>query len=211
MPHRPYHLRLYKFSYGENVLFPEFVLSLMKTDVTVADIMSDNPAIISRKGSIMDAAREMKGESVGSLLIVEKGMPIGIVTERDIIHKVVAEGKSPQDILVEELMNAPLVTISPAASLEDAIRLMGLHQIRRLPVVENGMLIGIATERDMLQVSPMLLDVARELAVINPEGECPLGNHEELAGKCEGCGMLVNRLSEVDGHLFCESCAEVYS
>jgi len=183
----------------------------MKTDVTIADIMSDNPVIISRKASVMDAAREMKGEGVGSLIIVENSAPVGIVTERDILHKVVAEGINPQDIPVEKIMNEPLITISPSASLEEAIRLMGSHQIRRLPVVENGILIGMATERDMLQISPMLLDVARELAVVNLEGERPFRNREGLAGKCEGCGMLVNRLKEVDGHLFCESCLEAYS
>ena len=63
----------------------------MKTDATIADIMSENPVIISRKASVMDAAREMKGEEVGSLIIVENGAPVGIITERDILSKVVEE------------------------------------------------------------------------------------------------------------------------
>jgi CBS domain-containing protein len=183
----------------------------MKTDATIADIMSENPVIISRKASVMDAAREMKGEEVGSLIIVENGAPVGIVTERDILGKVVAEGKPSQDVMVEEIMSAPPITIPPSASLEEAVRVMGMHHIRRLPVMEDGSLVGMATEHDIVQVSPMLLDVARELASISGSGEHPFSRRGDLAGKCEGCGMLSDRLREVDGHLFCESCAETYS
>ena len=183
----------------------------MKTDATIADIMSDSPVIISRKASVMDAAREMKGEEVGSLIIVENGTPVGIITERDILGKVVAEGKPSQDILVEEIMSTPPITIPPSASLEEAIRLMGKHSIRRLPVMENDTLVGMATEHDIAQVSPMLLDVARELAAIRGSDDYPFSKRGGLAGKCEGCGMLSDRLSEMDGHLFCESCAETYS
>lgn len=182
----------------------------MKTDVTIRDIMSDNPIIISRKASVMDAAREMKGEGVGSLIIVDNGAPVGIVTECDILRKVVAEGKLPQEVTVEDIMSSPPVTISPDASLEEAIKLMGAHRIRRLPVVQDSKLVGMATERDMLQVSPLLLDVARELAAIGGSGEHPFRKREGLPGKCEGCGMLADRLTEIDGHLFCESCAETY-
>ncbi|HDS59299.1 MAG TPA: CBS domain-containing protein [Thermoplasmatales archaeon] len=183
----------------------------MKTDVTIRDIMNDNPVIISRKASVMDAAREMKGEGVGSLIIVDNGVPVGIVTECDILRKVVAEGKIPQEVMVEDIMSSPPVTVSPDASLEEAIKLMGTHHIRRLPVVQDGKLVGMATERDMLQVSPLLLDVARELAAIGGgSGERPFRKREGMAGKCEGCGMLTDRLTETDGHLFCESCAETY-
>ena len=108
-------------------------------------------------------------------------------------------------------MSAPPITISPQASIEEAVRLMGKHQIRRLPVMENGVLVGMATEHDIAQVSPMLLDVARELASIGGSGHLSFSRQRRLSGKCEGCGMLSDRLSEVDGRLFCESCTEIYS
>ncbi|HHH84275.1 MAG TPA: CBS domain-containing protein [Thermoplasmatales archaeon] len=182
----------------------------MRTEATIRDIMNVNPVIVSRKATVMDAAKEMKGEGVGSIIIVDDGTPVGIVTESDILRKVVAEGKHPSEITVEEIMSSPPITVSPDAGVEEVIKLMGRNKIRRLPVMENGKLAGMVTERDLLQISPMLLDVARELASINEERETSYRKQRFLSGKCEGCGMLSDRLIEVDGHLFCESCAESY-
>jgi CBS domain-containing protein len=182
----------------------------MRTEVTIRDIMSINPVIVNRKATVMDAAKEMKGEGVGSIIIVDDGMPVGIVTESDILRKVVAEGSHPSEIAVEEIMSSPPITISPDAGVEEVIKLMGKNRIRRLPVMENGKLVGMVTERDLLQISPMLLDVARELSSISGSRETSYGKQRLLSGKCEGCGMLSDRLIEVDGHLFCESCADSY-
>lgn len=182
----------------------------MRTEVTIRDIMSINPVMISKKASVMDAAREMKGDGVGSIIIVDNGKPVGIVTESDILRKVVAEGKYPSKISVEEIMSCPPVTISPEAKIEEAIKIMGANKIRRLPVVENEKLVGMVTQRDLLQISPMLLDVVRELASITGSGENSYRKQVFLHGKCEGCGMLSDRLVEVDGRLLCESCTESY-
>lgn len=182
----------------------------MRTEATIRDIMNINPVIVSRKVTVMDAAKEMKGEGVGSIIIVEDGMPVGIVTESDILKKVVAEGKHPSKIAVEEVMSSPPITVSPDTGIEEVIKIMGENNIRRLPVIENKKLVGMVTGKDLLQISPMLLDIARELVPILKSRETSYMGQRFLSGKCEGCGMLSERLVEVDGHLLCESCAESY-
>jgi len=182
----------------------------MRTEADVSDVMNDNPVIISRNASVMDAAREMKGEGVGSIIVVENGAPVGIATESDILRKVVAEGKNAADISVADIMSEPPVTITPDETMIDAIRMMSDKKIRRLPVVSDGKLAGIVTERDLLRISPLLLDVAKEMASISGGGEAATPREISLPGKCEGCGMLSDRLVEIDGRLFCESCTDAY-
>lgn len=182
----------------------------MRTEAAVSDVMNDNPVIISRKASVTDAAREMKGEGVGSIIVVDDGAPVGIATESDILRQVVAEGKNAANVAVDEIMSQPPITISPDEKMIEAIRIMSEKKIRRLPVVENGKLAGIVTERDLLRISPLLLDVAREMASISGSGEAAAPREISLPGKCEGCGMLSDRLVEIDGRLFCESCADAY-
>jgi len=180
----------------------------MRTEAAVSDVMNDNPVIISRKASVIDAAREMKGEGVGSIIVVEDGMPVGIATESDILRKVVADGKNAADVSVDQIMSQPPITIAPDENMIEAIRIMSDKKIRRLPVVENGKLVGMVTERDLLRISPLLLDVAREMASISGGREAMQPREISLPGKCEGCGMLSDRLVEIDGRLFCESCAD---
>ena len=172
--------------------------------------MNPNPVITKKKATVLDIVKEMKGEGVGSIIIVEHGKPIGVITESDILRKVVAEGKNSSKIMVESIMSAPPVTVAPETRIEDAIKIMGEKRIRRLPVVKEGKLVGMVTERDLLQISPLLLDVVRELASISRTRESLYRKREFFSAKCEDCGMFSDKLIEVNGRLICESCAEVY-
>ena len=179
----------------------------MKTDVTVKDVMSPHPISINFEAPISMAARKMKRKNVGSLIVTEKKKPVGIITESDILKKVVAEDK-PSNTLVKDIMSSPLIGIDPKTGIEEAIKIMGKKKIRRLPIIENGNLVGMATQKDILNVSPMLLEVAREWASIAENNEIAYKKKTLLSGKCEGCGMLSNRLRNVDGILLCEYCAD---
>ena len=170
--------------------------------------MNSNPVIINKKASVLDATKEMKSERVGSIIITENGKAIGILTESDILRKIVAEEKDASKISVEEVMSSPPITISPDARIEEAIRIMGRENIRRLPVVENGKLVGMITERDIMQASPMLIDILEEWAEITKERLSYRKEKKYFRGKCEECGMLSDHLIEVNGRLLCESCAE---
>jgi len=180
----------------------------MEDVIRVRDIMSSNPVMIGRKASVLDASKEMKSERVGSIIITENGKPIGILTESDILRKIVAENKNAAKISVDKVMSSPPVTIHPDATIKEAIKIMGENRIRRLPVVENGRVVGMITERDIVQASPLLMDIMEEWAEIVKERISYRKDKKYYIGKCEECGMLSSHLIEVDGRLLCESCAE---
>jgi len=180
----------------------------MKTDMAIRDMMKQSPVIVNPKATVQDAAKEMKGEGIGSLIVIDSGKPVGIITESDILKKVVAEGLDSSKILVDEVMTSPIITVKPDTTIEEAIKTMGELKIRRLPVVENDKLVGMTTQKDILKVSPMLLEVAREWASIKKNEELSYKHKSIFSGKCEDCGMLSAQLTNVDGRLICESCKE---
>jgi len=118
---------------------------------SIRDAMTSNPKTVEAGTSVQEAARLMQSEDVGSVLIVEGDRLIAIVTDRDIAVRVVAEGKAPETT-VGEIASQDLVTIDPEQSLDEAARLMGEHQLRRLPVCEeDGKLVGILAQADIAQ------------------------------------------------------------
>ena len=118
---------------------------------TIRDAMTSNPRTVQPETSAQEVARLMKSEDVGAIPIVEGDRLTAIVTDRDLALKIVAGGKSA-DTTVGEFASRDLVTIDPAQSLEEAARLMGEHQLRRLPVVEeDGTLVGIVAQADVAQ------------------------------------------------------------
>ncbi len=105
---------------------------------------------VSPSATMAEAARTMRKNRIGCLVIVEEDKPVGIITERDIAYKIVAEEKGP-DAKVSEAMTSDLKTIDGDKSLRDAARLMASHLIRRLPVMEGGKLVGIITIEDIMR------------------------------------------------------------
>jgi CBS domain-containing protein len=117
----------------------------------IREVMTPDPTTVEPGTSAQDAARKMKSEDVGSLPIVDGGRLVGMVTDRDLALRLVAEGKSA-DTPVGELGSRELVTIDPQQDLGEAARLMSEHQLRRLPVCEeDGKLVGILAQADVAQ------------------------------------------------------------
>jgi CBS domain-containing protein len=114
----------------------------------VRDAMTPDVLTTTPDKSIVDAAKLMRAQGRGSIVVVDRERPVAIVTERDFLKKVVAEGLTPNSVTVRQVMSSPLVTVSPTTSLRDAAAVMTGKKIRRLPVVENGRLIGIITTSD---------------------------------------------------------------
>lgn len=113
--------------------------------------MTPDPTTVEPGTTAQEAARIMKSEDVGSLPVVEGGRLEGMVTDRDLAIRVLAEGASA-DTAVAGIASRNLATIDPEQSLEEAARLMAEHQIRRLPVVEeDGKLVGILAQADVAQ------------------------------------------------------------
>jgi CBS domain-containing protein len=116
----------------------------------IRKVMTSNPRTLGSGSSVMEAARLMRDEDVGIVPVVEGEKLVGTVTDRDIAIRVVAEGKSPESTTVGEVSSRELVTIDPEQDLDEALRLMARHQVRRLPVVEeDGRLVGIVAQKDV--------------------------------------------------------------
>ena len=117
---------------------------------SIREIMTANPSTIEPGNSVVDAARIMKQEDAGVVPVTENGRLTGMVTDRDIAIRVVAEGKDPQSTTVREVASTDLVTVDPQQGLDEALRLMAQHQVRRLPVVEeDGRLVGVVAQADV--------------------------------------------------------------
>ena len=116
----------------------------------IKELMTVKPRTVKQGDSIVDAAKLMKGEDTGVAPIVDGDRLVGVVTDRDIAIRVVAEGRDPQSTKVEDVASQNLVTIDPQQDLDEALRLMAQHQVRRLPVVEeDGKLVGIIAQADV--------------------------------------------------------------
>jgi CBS domain-containing protein len=119
----------------------------------VTEIMSEGPVDVVERGlNVMYAASIMKERARGSLVVVDNGKPVGIITERDIVRRLVAEGKSASATKVGEIMSTPLISVGPEATVAAAVRVMYENGIRRLPIVENDRVIGMLTVTDLARV-----------------------------------------------------------
>jgi CBS domain-containing protein len=115
--------------------------------MNVRDVMTSNPRTVAPNDSIRVAARIMKEEDCGVVPIVDNGRPVGIVTDRDIVIRAVAEGGP--DRAVREIATTDLIFVKPDTSTRDAEKLMAERQVRRLPVIENDRLVGIVSLGDI--------------------------------------------------------------
>jgi CBS domain-containing protein len=116
---------------------------------SVREAMTASVSSVSPSQSLADAAEVMKGQDVGSVPVVEEGRLAGIVTDRDIVTRAVAERRNPQAVKVEEIASHDLVTVESEQDLDDALALMARHKVRRLPVLEGGRLVGMLAQADI--------------------------------------------------------------
>ncbi len=179
----------------------------MSKDVLVKEVMKAKPVIVQPFTTVLEAARIMKEKKIGNVIVAEVNHPIGILTESDIIKKVVCGAKNAQDVSVEEVMSTPIIVTEPYITLQEALKIMGKCNIRRLPVIENNELVGIITQRDISQLSPALTEIAHEWSTITEKDEAYLQS-QTFSGKCEDCSELSTNLKSVDGRLLCETCID---
>jgi CBS domain-containing protein len=116
--------------------------------MNIRDVMTPNPRTVSPDDSIQNAARIMRDEDTGAVPVVENGRPVGMLTDRDIVVRVVADGGASNKA-VREIVTTGVVCVTPEMSTREANDLMSEHQIRRLPVVENELLVGIVSLGDL--------------------------------------------------------------
>ncbi len=184
---------------------------LKSHDIPVRTVMSQDPMVINDDETIMDAAKRMAESNIGSLVVLDDEENLtGIVTEMDIVKKVTAENREPKKVTVEEIMSTPVHTIEGGRPIQEGAELMAEEDIRRLPVISEGEMIGIITENDVLEISPTLIDITREYKKIHEPEDIerykePL--KKETSGYCESCGVYSDSLVSKNGEFLCSECS----
>ena len=116
---------------------------------SIREVMTKDPITLSADQPVIEAARCMRDRDIGNVIVTEGDRTAGILTDRDIAIRVVAEGRDPKTIKMSEVPSMNPATISPDDSVDDAVRMMREHNIRRLPVVENGRPVGVVSLGDL--------------------------------------------------------------
>jgi CBS domain-containing protein len=123
------------------------------------DIMVRNVVSVKGTMTIENAVKLMNDHDIGSLVVVERGKPAGIVTERDMLTRVLLTSIDPKKTKVSKVMSQPLIVGTTQMKLEEAVRLMIEHKIKKLPVTQDGNLVGLMTLTDVLHFQPQLLRI----------------------------------------------------
>ena len=120
----------------------------------IRDIMTSSPTTVETSTTVAEAAKIMASEDVGPLPVVDGGRLVGIVTDRDLVVRVLAEDRDPKSTNVGDVASSELVTVAPDTALDEALRKMASAQVRRLPVVEGGRVVGIVAQADVARQTP---------------------------------------------------------
>jgi CBS domain-containing protein len=116
---------------------------------SVRDTMTGSPHSIGASASVVEAARLMREKHIGSLPITDDEQLVGMITDRDIATRVVADAADPKTTSVGDVLSRDVISVEPDQDLDEALQLMARHQVRRLPVVENGRLVGVVAQADI--------------------------------------------------------------
>lgn len=180
----------------------------LRPRMVVKDVMTSPVIAIDEDGIVHEAAKLMDKNDVGCIIVTDKkGKPVGIITERDLITRVLSKNLLASKVKAKKVMTSPLLTIDPDEALAEAARKMSRLNVRRLGVIYRGSLVGLVSSKDILAVTPELLETIQERAEIEKEPateEAP--EPSALAGYCDHCGRWSDSLKDVDGQLLCEEC-----
>jgi CBS domain-containing protein len=181
----------------------------LRSRMLVRDVMSSPVVTIEEDAPVNKAAELMEKHGLGCIIVTnEEGKPLGIITERDLVARVLAKNVKPDSVRAKEVMTSPLITIEPHETINEAARRMSRLNIRRLGVVYKGQLIGLVSSKDILAVMPELVETIQERALIEGENRAQESTEESapLAGYCDRCGGWSDDLKEVNGEYVCEDC-----
>lgn len=176
----------------------------LSAKMLVREAMSSPVVSVDENEDIVQVANKMREQRVGAVIVVNRnGNPVGIVTERDIVTRVVADGIDPNIVIANKVMSSPLKMVEPELELMDAMKMMDKENIRRLGVIYKGELVGIITDRSILRLVPTIMEIMKEQKEI-------LGNStmrgSSTVGYCDRCELYSNNLRQVDGEFLCEDC-----
>jgi signal-transduction protein with cAMP-binding, CBS, and nucleotidyltransferase domain len=181
----------------------------LRTKMLVKDVMSSPAITIPENTPVDKTAQLMSSDRLGCIIVTSKnGKALGIITESDLVKRVLAKNILPHKLAAKEVMSTPLITVEPDEVITETARRMSKLKVRRLGVMYKGNLVGIISSRDILAITPELLENMQEKVRIERENDVEEEDLEPapLAGYCEQCGSWSDTLNEVDGNYLCEEC-----
>lgn len=174
----------------------------MKTGYQVCDAMTKKPVVVSIDSTTEESAVVMNKHRVGSVLVNDGNKLAGIITDQDIVRKIIAKGLDPKKTKINEHMSKKLVTISPEKDIFEALTLMATENVKQLPVMDGKKMLGILTQKDILKIEPELFDLLADKLEIKEEEHKPHLNE----GVCQECGNYAKKLVNRNGALICKEC-----
>lgn len=179
----------------------------LRTRMLVKDVMSSPVITVDANETVDKVAQFMDTQRLGSIIVTDKdGRPIGIITERDLVTRVLSKDKLASELLAKDVMSSPLITINPDESLSNTARQMSKMNIRRLGVVYKGNLVGVISAKDVLAITPELLETVQEKSRIEAGSVTDVIESPPMAGYCDRCGQWSSRMKEVEGEFLCDEC-----
>jgi len=179
---------------------------MMKTGVTAGEAMTSRPIYVTPNTTLAECASIMKESHVGSLLVKEDQNLVGIITEQDIVRRAVAEHKNPGDMTADKIMAKHVYSVEPGADIFEALREMKDYNIRHLPVMQDGQLLGLITGKDILKIAPHLFEMLVDKIELREEDKKPINKFSENEGLCQNCGEYSDALKIIGDQLICSNC-----
>lgn len=174
--------------------------------ILIKEIMSKPVYTIEINKTAKDAGKLMKKIRRGFLVVVKNKKPVGVVSDSDIINKIVAEDRIASKIKIKEIMSKPIITVSSNEDIMEAVRKMKRSNIHRLPVIDNGKLVGVISLTDIARASPEMMYLLEYRLKMK---ERPFMIKEKYtSGICEMCGNYSDRLEYITNQWICESCKD---
>lgn len=174
------------------------------SNMLVREAMSSPVISVSEGTDIAELAKVMKDQKVGAVIVTnEEEQPVGIVTERDIVTRVVAQGRDHGDVVAKSVMSSPLRVVASDMNLMDAMRLMDKLNIRRLGVMYKNQLVGVVSDRNIIRLVPTIVEILKEQQEINNASSV---SGPSITGYCDRCESYSNNLRFVDGEFLCVDC-----
>jgi CBS domain-containing protein len=183
------------------------MLNNAKTGVVVKDVMSSPVKTVLEKETVKQVAELMIATDLGSIIVTDvRGNPVGIITERDIVNRVVAQNKLPETVMAEEAMSYPVLITGPDMDIKEAAERMRARNIRRLVVMDAGKMIGLVSSKDIVEITPALLEIISEKTRITHHTLPHSRRVFTSTGYCDHCRQWADSLLEVNGNFLCDEC-----
>jgi len=178
--------------------------SFKQTDVFVRDAMNPTPVVIGSEEPALRAIDIIITKKIGGLLVVDNGILKGVLTKTDLLEKVSLDNKDPMALKVKDIMTNRFVSVGPNMKLNEAVKVMIKHDIRRLPVLSKGTLHGLLTQSDILTLQPNLIEMLVE-KFTQSSGDVDVRSLQSIKGSCDMCGTF-SSLKNNNQEYHCEDC-----